>query len=115
MPAGLTPARTHVDRYEQRPLEPGSLHEVGQRLADHRLEHAVEMEGREPRSASDIREPQPRPSRVPTLSEMGHDVVDREVDAFDVGRWGVRGGSSGSGFWGRSQVLRPFCRYGAVT
>jgi hypothetical protein len=64
---------------EQRSIQPQAFHEVGQRLADHGLEHAVKVERRQHRGVGDVIKPQ-------ALPEMTDNVVDREIDPLDVGQ-----------------------------
>ena len=63
--------------HEQRAVQPQTLHEVKDRLAHQRLEHAMKMERRQQRGFGHIFKFEPLP-------EMAHDVIDGEVDPLDV-------------------------------
>lgn len=70
-------AGREVGHHEQRLLEPEALHEVGQRLAHHRVEYAMKVERRKSRCAGDGAE-------IERLGQVTHHVIDREVHALDI-------------------------------
>ena len=85
-----------MGHHDERPFEPQSFHELGERLSDRHLEHPVEVERRQPRGTRNVREPQ-------RSAEMLHHVIDREVDPLDV-----RDRRCGASFHASSQDLaRP--------
>jgi len=82
-----------VGHHDERAFKSQPFHELGQRLSHQDLEHTVKVERRQPRGTRNVGEPQ----RIP---EMTHDVIDGEVDPFDVGHRGC-----GAGFHTCSQDL----------
>jgi hypothetical protein len=82
-----------VSHQRQRLFKPKSFDEVGERHPNQRSEDTVKVERRKHRGARYVFKPQ-------RVSEVTHDVVNREIDALNVG-----GQCCGTGLHESSQDL----------
>jgi hypothetical protein len=85
-----------VGHHHERPFEPESFYELGERLSNQDLEHAVKVKWRQPRGTRYVREPQ-------RLTEVTHDVIDGQIDPF-----GVRHRGRGAGLHTVRKIWQAF-------